>query len=99
MVPSDEAANYVDKLLWKLPEESFLPHVIARGSTSERVAITTSQTETFGADAIVNLCPGRVGPIGNVTAVYELDDVTSQDKAAQSAQKRAAYRTADCTIE
>jgi DNA polymerase IIIc chi subunit len=99
MVPSDEAAAYVDKLLWKVPEESFLPHAIARGSSNERVAITTSQTDTFGADALVNLCPGCVGAQSGVTAVYELDDVTTQEKASHSAQKRAAYASAGCPIE
>ena len=38
--PTLEAAHYLDALLWRLPEDSFIPHVVSDMPTAEWVAIT-----------------------------------------------------------
>ena len=56
-VPNIEAAHYIDALLWKFPEESFMPHVIAETETQEWIAITSQEKHNINqAPHLLNLC-------------------------------------------
>lgn len=98
-VPSNEAALYIDQLLWKLPEESFLPHAVVNFPTKERIAITTSPSNINQAAILINLMPNLHPNPGPVSLIYELLDSTSKEKEAVSLQKKAAYATAGHHIE
>lgn len=99
VVPSNEAAIYLDQLLWKMPEESFVPHAIANGITKEQVAITTNLSNVNQASTLVNLL-GNIHPNpGSVDMIYELLDLTSKEKEEVSRQKQAAYRRAGHLVE
>lgn len=93
VVPNEEAARYVDLLLWRLPEESFIPHAIVTKPTSEWIAITTQDKQNLNnAHFLLNLCP-TISPMCNqFEEIYELDDVTNSDKAQLSQKKREEYK-------
>lgn len=93
-VPSNEAALYIDQLLWKMPEESFLPHSISNFPTKERVTITTSLTNVNQASILINLLTDLHPDPGPVNMIYELLDLTSKDKELISRKKHAAYTNA-----
>jgi DNA polymerase-3 subunit chi len=99
VVPSNEAAIYLDKLLWKLPEESFTPHVLANVPTKEQVAITTATTNINQASVIINLLNSIHPNPGAVEVIYELLDLTSKEKEEASRQKQSAYRNAGHDVQ
>ncbi|MEI8124140.1 MAG: DNA polymerase III subunit chi [Parachlamydiaceae bacterium] len=90
-VPTPQAAAYVDQLLWKMPKESFTPHLIANAVTNERVAITTGMTNVNKANILVNLNTNVPSLINTVEIVYELFDLTSPEKEKASEARQAIY--------
>lgn len=97
-VPSAEAARFLDQLLWKSPQESFLPHSVANSPSKDFIAITSSQENVNNATVLFNLHP-NVNPIyTQFKTVYELFDETLQDKLLLSQQRQAAYREAGFDI-
>jgi DNA polymerase IIIc chi subunit len=98
-VPSNEAALYIDQLLWKMPEESFLPHAIVNHPTKERIAITTSLLNVNQASILINLLGNLHPNTGTIGLIYEFLDLTSKDKEANSRQKQAAYASIGHLVE
>lgn len=98
-VPNNEAAEYVDQLLWRMPEESFLPHQIAVNATKELIAITTIGANINGARILFNLCPQAIPFFQEFEAIYELDDATHPNKAMLSQQRKAFYAANHCMVE
>lgn len=98
-VPSTEAAAYIDQLLWRIPEESFIPHAVANHTTNERIAITTTHSNINQASTLVNLLANPHPNPGSVNLIYELLDLTSKDKEAISRQKQATYRNTGHQVE
>lgn len=100
--PNQQAAVFVDGLLWKLPEEGFLPHVLTNSKTDERCAITTQQTNCNAATNLLNLCPSVPDNFSDFDTIYELWDETDPAKTALSANRKKAYEeniTANFKIE
>lgn len=98
-VPNTEAANYVDQLLWKMPEESFLPHQIALSQTNELVAITMGSENVNRARILLNLC-SNVSPIFHeFEMIYEFYDETQPAKADSSLQRKNFYMAQSCFME
>ena len=95
LVPSDEAAHYIDQLLWKLPEESFIPHAIIHSRSSERVAISTAKANLNQAQVLLNLRPeAAVEVSGPHMLIYDLIDHSSPAKLELSQKRETAYRAA-----
>lgn len=91
-VPSDEAAAYIDKLLWSMPEESFSPHVIASATSQECVVITTQAANHNKAEVLINLQP-TICPISSeFDTVFDLYDATHPDKEQLSIERKDAYQ-------
>lgn len=92
-VPSEEAAKYIDALLWRMPEESFLPHSIVSSPSKDFVAITLIKTENFNqAHCLLNLCM-EISPIFHqFETVYELLDETDLKKTQQCQNKFQEYK-------
>lgn len=91
-LPNTEAAQYIDQLLWRLPEESFLPHQIATSPTQEKITITTLTQNLNSAKVLLNLNPGA-SPIANeFEMVYELFDETHPAKQELSKQRFENYQ-------
>lgn len=99
VVSSIEAAKYIDQLLWRMPEESFVPHAIAKGTTKEHIAITTNLSNINGASVLVNLLPNVHPSPGPVDLIYELLDLTSKEKEEISRNKQETYRNAGHIVE
>lgn len=98
-VPSQEAAAYIDQLLWRQPEESFLPHMIVNTPTKEMVAITTSKTNINSAKALINLNPDIPKNIDDYLIIYDMLDLTHPAKEQLSRAREAAYRELQHLVE
>lgn len=98
VVPNQEAAVFIDQLLWKRPEESFLPHVIASSPIKERVVITTRKENLNKARVLFNLCPEACPFANEFEEVYELHDETQADKLELSQKRRDTYVAAGYEI-
>ena len=98
-VPSEDAAKYIDSLLWKMPEERFLPHSIVSSPSKEFVAITLVKTQNFNqAHCLLNLCM-EISPIfQQFEVVYELFDETEAKKMQQSQTKLQEYKSKGAKI-
>ena len=87
-LPHEKALEYVDLLLWRIPQDSFLPHAIKDMPCKDRIVLTCSDQNPTGAHSILNLCPE---PVANknlsFTRIYELEDLASSNKN-KSAQDR-----------
>ncbi|MBA3816891.1 MAG: DNA polymerase III subunit chi [Parachlamydiaceae bacterium] len=92
LVPSQEAAVYIDQLLWRQPNDSFLPHAVANLPTQELVAITTTGTNVNQAVAILNLCPEIPVNLKEYSIIYDLLDLTHPAKEQLSLNRQLAYQ-------
>lgn len=92
-VPTDEAAAYIDLLLWRMPEESFIPHEIANPA---KITIAKSTENINEATILINLGPQIPINLDAFACIYELYDKTHPSKVEQAEQKLAAYR--DCFV-
>lgn len=91
-VATAEAAEYIDQLLWKMPPESFIPHMKSEEATTERVAITCGTQNINQANILINLGIGIHPEVKRFEIVYELDDTTHPSKAKASQERKEAYK-------
>lgn len=99
-VPNLEAAQYVDALLWKTPEESFIPHVITQAATSEWIAITTQQHLNVNqATCLLNLCTPPSLLYQQMDEIYDLYDETHSQKIELSQQRMHFYQTKNLLVK
>ena len=97
-VPNQPSAEYVDKLLWRFPKESFIPHAVSTKPLAAAVVITTTKENLNDASVIINLC-SEVSPLSQgVTQIHELLDSTDPAKEQASKQRKAAYEQLGCTV-
>jgi DNA polymerase IIIc chi subunit len=89
LVPDQAAYEFVDQLLWRLPEEGFLPH------PSSLILIDTDPKE---ASALFNLRPIPYQEKISFKTIYEFEDHTSAEKFQLSKQRYTAYREANLPI-
>ncbi len=98
-LPHEKALEYVDLLLWRIPPESFLPHVIKDAPCKDLIVLTSSKQNPNGARSILNLCPE---PIDNknlsFTKIYEIEDLASTQKNKTAQERYQSYKTAGFTI-
>lgn len=92
-VPSEEAARYIDVLLWRHPEDSFIPHCISNVPSKAPIVITTTQSNLNKAQVLLNLCPTTSQLIREFPFVYELYDETHPTKSEMSQQRYAHYQS------
>jgi DNA polymerase-3 subunit chi len=92
-VPSFEAAQFVESLLWRNPEDSFMPHVISDTTTKEWIAITMQNKDNINqAPRLLNLCPAFTPLSNTVEDVYELYDESTPQKKELSDQRIRDYQ-------
>ena len=92
LVQDMAALEFLDTLLWRYPEESFVPH-----STSGQDIITISTT-SGPVPTLFNLCQTPVSAQDTTKVVYELEDTTSAQKKQASELRYQAYRQAGYEI-
>jgi DNA polymerase-3 subunit chi len=91
-VPNAEAGKFVDTLLWKLPPESFLPHIFASTKSQETVVITSTGENINQASTLINLNSQLHPTFSDFAKIYELYDASHPDKEAMSKKKFALYQ-------
>src|SRR5690349_21499374 len=57
LVEDPKAKEFVDTLLWKTPDTSFLPHLATDEPTTELIAIALAKKNVNQAKIAFNLCP------------------------------------------
>lgn len=91
--PSEEASRYIDELLWKFPEESFLPHEKAVDDIKIPIAITTLPKNVNQASILFNLT-ATISPITDqFSIVYDLLDQTNEERYKASLKRYQAYKS------
>ena len=90
-VQDQKTAHFLDDMLWRMPEESFLPHVLTESPTEEQIVITTGRKNLNQAKILFNLCPQSSQICGQFPVVYELLDETDAGKEKLSLQRQGAY--------
>ncbi len=89
LVENEMSANYIDKLLWSSPKESFLPH------SGELITITEKLPEE--PQTIFNLTSQALTENSRGT-IYEFDDQTSEHKQQAFKIRYAAYKAKHFSI-
>jgi DNA polymerase-3 subunit chi len=98
-LPHTKALEYVDLLLWKAPEESFLPHAIKDEPCKDLIVLTTSEKNPNSARSVLNLCPDPIAnPSPSFLKIYELEDLASTHKNHSAQERYKAYKAAGCAI-
>jgi DNA polymerase IIIc chi subunit len=96
----DEASlRYVDELLWKLPKESFLPHITTNNKSNDFIVVTKSKENLNNASFMFNLCQDLVELDKSYKIIYDFDDLTSVKKQQKSQKRYGLYRQLGLTIE
>lgn len=91
LVPNQEVAEYVDKLIWKFPKESFIPHTISFQPLQAAVVITTCAENINRATILLNLCPQSSSLGQSVNQIHELFDLSDSSKERLSSERKKAY--------
>lgn len=91
LAPSEQAVQYLDDMLWKFPEDSFLPHEASQASSKEKIVITTVHQNLNQSKILMNLCPEPCPIAEQFETIYELYDQTHSDKVEQSKRRHEAY--------
>lgn len=96
--PNETAAEYVDNLLWKFPETSFLPHVIANAKSNERVVISYKPLNVNDAEVLINVNATPHPLWKEFSEVHELFDYTDPQKQTQAQARQRHYESQGCAI-
>ena len=98
-VPHQQALEYVDLLLWRSPQDSFLPHVVQDTPCSDLITLTTTTTNPNSARSVLNLSKGGV-PNESLTfrRIYEFEDMKNSQKNKIAQDKYIFYRNFGCSI-
>lgn len=99
LVEDAKAQEFVDDLLWKFPETSFLPHVISDEPTKDFIAITKTKNNVNQARVAFNLCPTPLLIDSPFRIIYEFEDLTNPNKSKLSSLRFDAYKAAQFLIE
>ena len=94
----DRAIEYVDSLLWKYPQVSFLPHAIAENPCPDPIVVTKVKKNLNEARFAFNLCPTPL-LIEGFRIIYDLEDATLPNKKLLSQARFDAYKAARYLIE
>ncbi|MDR3624897.1 MAG: DNA polymerase III subunit chi [Chlamydiales bacterium] len=92
LVQDQKAAEFIDELLWRIPEESFLPHCISDSECNEPVVITTFPKNVNQASILLNLSSKTNNLADPFQIIYELMDMTSKERHALSQEKLKIYQ-------
>lgn len=86
------AAQFIDDLLWKMPQESFMPHTIASQSTDEKIVISSIPRNLNKAQVLINISPKPATFCNEFEIIYELMDATTKEKLQLSKERFESYK-------
>lgn len=97
LTPNFPATQYIEELLWRLPPEGFLPHVVADTATAEWIAISLQQEVNVNkAPYLFNLRQEAVEQqlaSQGIQEIYEFWDETDPQKKANASKKWSDYES------
>ncbi|NGX62732.1 MAG: DNA polymerase III subunit chi [Candidatus Anoxychlamydiales bacterium] len=97
---ADEASlKFVDELLWRQPQEGFLPHSISEEKCEDYIVITKSKENLNNAHFLFNLSQEIIDLDTSYKIIYDFDDFTSLKKQEKSKKRFEIYRQANLRIE
>ena len=99
VVEDEKGQAFVDELLWKAPEASFLPHTVSDEANQDWIVITKVKKNMNGARVAFNLCPTPLLIEGPFRIIYEFEDLTFPNKKKFSSLRFDAYKEARFIIE
>lgn len=97
IVPDQTASDFVDKFLWKFPEEGFLPHAVNSTNTNELIIISCEKMMPSQTAALFNLLSEPI-IIPNIKLIYDFDDRCTFEKKELSDKRFQAYKDAGYSI-
>lgn len=99
LVEDARSAAFVDELLWKMPETSFLPHISTDDPTDDPIAIVKIKKNLNNAPIAFNLCPTPLLIDGPFRIIYDFEDLTTPHKQNLSSLRYASYKSSHHLIE
>lgn len=90
-VQNDASATFIDNLLWRLPQESFIPHSISNKPCNEAIVITTSLENYNSASTLISLRTQANPMVKHFSTNYELNDHTNPQKHHLSQKRLTQY--------
>lgn len=91
-IMNETSAKFIDALLWQIPPESFLPHLIAEDFCEEPIVITQSKKNLNKASILINLQKDAFANTETFSKIYELKDLTSLEKHDLSCKREKEYK-------
>ena len=80
-VPHQKGCDYLDLLLWRFPQESFLPHSVTNSPTDDLLVIASSDQNPNRARGIFNLTGQAIANTDLFFShIYEFEDLTAPEK-------------------
>lgn len=98
IVSDDKALKFVDELLWKEPQFSFLPHSSLEVLSNDLIVITQKKLNLNKAQYVFNLSSEPFTDF-SCSVVYELDDQIDNIKILQAKKKFKFYKELGYLIE
>lgn len=99
LLPDAKSLHFLDNLLWSFPKESFRPHSLEKESDPFCfVSLTLSIAYSHHSSTVFNLCSTPYQALSSVKLLYELEDLTSQDKAVTFQKKFQIYQKGGCSL-
>lgn len=99
VVEDEKAQEFVNELLWKTPNTSFLPHTAADSESTDFIVITKTKNNVNGARVAFNLCSTPLLIDTPFRIIYEFEDLTNPNKNNLSSLRFNAYKSALYMIE
>ena len=91
-LPHQKALKYLDLLLWRVPQDSFLPHFIKDSPCSDLIVLTSSEENPNQARSIFNLTRSPITD-PEFTSIYTFEDLSSTEKNAITQQHYQTYKS------
>ncbi len=98
MTANETARDFVDELLWRIPPESFIPHIATDMPRQATIAITSSRQNITEARTLVNLCAEPLFLEGDNLTIYDFEELFSKPRKQASEARYRAYREKGFTI-
>lgn len=91
-VANSGAADYVDQLLWNYSRTSFIPHTVSEKKIPAAVAISTALINVNDSPVLLNLRGEILDFSKEFQMIYELFDISSEEKKKLSQRRMDSYR-------
>jgi DNA polymerase IIIc chi subunit len=93
LVEDEKAANFLDKLLWEIPKESFLPHACSDFLKENTFLYVSKNIISFErVHSFFNLRKSPLIPDREVCRIFEFEDTSTPEKKKICVEKFGTYQ-------